>query len=393
MPERPPVSVDTLDAQSARILGVFRAAGFERVAPAMLQPAELFLDVAGESLRGRTYVFADPEGEELCLRPDLTVPTCRLHLERHGASGRAEARYCYSGSVFRTQPGGGDATHPREFRQEGLESFAVADREAAEVEVVERTLAALKAAGLSSWSLRLGDLGLFHALLDALDMPARWRTRLRHAFWRPAAFRAELRRLTSLPGAAVEGLPGELIARLDPDDAGAAEAAVADYLSTRGIELIGVRSAGEIAESLLAAALDARTPPLAAAVRDLIERYLQVRGPVGSVRLRLEAMLREQGLDISRALDVFTRRHDLLVAAGIDAPAAEFSAEFGRSFEYYSGFVFEVVVPSLGAASPVAGGGRYDSLVTAVGGAEPVGAVGAAIYSQRLALVAGEGRP
>ena len=41
------------------------AALYERIAPAVIQPAGLFLDVIGESLRARTYVFTDPDGAEL----------------------------------------------------------------------------------------------------------------------------------------------------------------------------------------------------------------------------------------------------------------------------------------------------------------------------------------
>ena len=179
--------------------GVFARAGYEPVAPAIIQPAGVFLDVVGESLRARTYVFTDPDGEELCLRPDLTVPTCRLHLERHPAAD-VPARYCYNGPAFRYQPGGADSAHPREFRQAGIEFFAAADREQDDAAVLALIVEALREAGLERFQLRIGDLGLFSALLDALPMPERWRRRLRHQFWRPEAFRAELARLTSRGG-------------------------------------------------------------------------------------------------------------------------------------------------------------------------------------------------
>ena len=78
---------EALEATSQTVMSVFTKAGFEAVAPAIIQPAGVFLDVIGETLRARTYVFTDPDGDELCMRPDLTVPTCRLHLERH-PSGR-----------------------------------------------------------------------------------------------------------------------------------------------------------------------------------------------------------------------------------------------------------------------------------------------------------------
>ena len=179
---------------------MFTRAGYEPVAPAVIQPAGLFLDVVGEALRARTYVFTDPDGEELCLRPDLTVPTCRLHLARHPA-GDVPARYCYNGPAFRYQPGGADSAHPREFRQAGIESFAAADREQDDAAVLRaHRRGAARRRALREFELRIGDLGLFAALLDALPMPERWRRRLRHQFWRPEAFRAELARLTS-PGA------------------------------------------------------------------------------------------------------------------------------------------------------------------------------------------------
>src|SRR5215468_12076311 len=108
--------VEALAAQAQRLMAAFMRAGYERIAPAVIQPAGLFLDVVGESLRARTYVFTDPDGAELCLRPDLTVPTCRLHLERHGDAS-TPARYCYAGSAFRYQPGSAGSAHPREFRQ------------------------------------------------------------------------------------------------------------------------------------------------------------------------------------------------------------------------------------------------------------------------------------
>jgi ATP phosphoribosyltransferase regulatory subunit len=50
--------------------------------------------------------------------------------------------------------------------------------------------------------------------------------------------------------------------------------------------------------------------------------------------------------------------------------------------------VFEVIVPGLGPQSPIAGGGRYDGLLKAVGAREDVPAVGAMIHTERLLSVA-----
>jgi len=382
--------IDALDGQARRLMGAFARAGYERIEPAVIQPADLFLDVVGETLRARTYVFTDLDGAELCLRPDLTVPTCRLHLERH-AQADTRARYCYSGSAFRYQPTGAGPAHPREFHQAGIESFAAPDRERDDAGVLGLIVMALREAGLRGPRLRIGDLGLFAALIGALPMPERWRTRLRHQFWRPEAFRAELARLSSGKAQAPGG-PADLIDRLDPADPAGAEALVAEHLETAGIELIGSRSAAEIAQRLLAEAADRREKPLPAETARLIEAYVAVKAPARAAVDRLAELARSRGVDLSAGLHAFARRLDLIEQAGANAADAEFSAEFGRNLEYYTGFVFEVIAPALGTRSPLAGGGRYDSLLVEVGAPMPVPAVGASIHTERLlaALDAGQ---
>lgn len=383
--------LEALEAQSARIMAAFTDAGYERVAPSIIQPADVFLDVVGEALRARTYVFADQEGAELCLRPELTVPACRIYLERHPA-GDVPARLCYNGLVFRYQPGGGSPAHPRELAQAGIESFAAADPIAADVEVLLLTLKAIRAAGVDHIQLRIGDLGLFNALLGAIEMPERWRTRLNHLFWRPDAFRAELRRLASVPAAAVEGLPEDLLADLDPGDPARAEERVGQHLEAQGLEMIGARTIAEITEILLSAAADARSAPLPPRTVDLVEDYLAIAGPVGAIAPRILELTRAHGADITAALETFQGRLARIGAGGIAIEEADFSAEFGRNFEYYTGFVFEVLSPLLGPKSPLAGGGRYDRMLKSVGARSDVAAVGAAIYTERVRLAVEGGR-
>jgi ATP phosphoribosyltransferase regulatory subunit len=383
---------EALEAQAGRITGAFVEAGYERVAPSIIQPADVFLDVVGESLRARTYVFTDQEGAELCLRPDLTLPACRIYLERH-PDAETSARLCYNGSAFRFQPGGESAAHSREFRQAGLESFAAEDAAAADVEVFLLTLKAIRIAGVNQIDLRIGDLGLFTTLLDKIEMPARWRARLKHLFWRPEAFRAELRRLSSVPAAAIEGLPPELVATLDPADPARAEELVAEYLDAHKIELVGTRGVAEIAENLLAAVADARSRPLQKKAVDLIESYLAISGPVSAVAGQVAALTKPHGIDISDALEAFERRLALISVGGFAIEEADFSAEFGRSFSYYTGFVFEVLSPKLGPKSPLAGGGRYDGMLKIAGAPKDVPAVGAAIYTERVLIAVGESTP
>jgi ATP phosphoribosyltransferase regulatory subunit len=157
------------------------------------------------------------------------------------------------------------------------------------------------------------------------------------------------------------------------------------------VELVGTRTLPEIAERVLAEVADARETPLAPQTAALIESYVAIKAPVRDAGRRIEALQRPNRIDLGPALDAFRRRLDLLEAAGIATAGATFSAEFGRDLEYYTGFVFEISVPRLGPRSPVAGGGRYDSLVADVGASAAVPAVGSSIHTERLlAVLSGE---
>jgi len=379
---------DALEMQAQRLVAAFTAVGAEYIAPAIIQPAGLFLDVVGESLRARTYVFNDPDGRELCLRPDLTVPACRVYLERD-PSASSVARFCYNGPAFRYQAVDAPKANPREFRQAGIECFGLGDRAAADVEILLAVCRAVGAAGLTDTTIRIGDLGLFQALLGAVEMPSRWRRRLAHQFWRPDIFRAELKRLVTEPATTAQGIDPALLARIDPSDPVQAEREVAAYIESGEGELIGTRSITEITAGLMDAAADLKAGPLKGATADLIQSFV---GIAGTPRQSLDAMTklaRGGGVAIDAALAETSRRLDLMEAAGLDIGAGRFAADFGRTFEYYTGFVFELVSPKLGNRSPVAGGGRYDGLLKAVGAPRDVPAVGAAIYTERVLAALG----
>ena len=383
MVAEPTASYEALQAQANAITQLFNARGYELVAPAYLQPADLFLDRMGEAIRGRTYVFTDLDGEELCLRPDVTLPACRVYLERHPKAD-VEARLCYNGPAFRYQPGGGDETRPREFRQAGIEHIGGSDRPGIEAEVTGLVVEAVRNAGLKEFSIRIGDLEMFAALVEALDIPERWRLRLHHFFLRPPVFRNLLRQLATAPAGALSEAESALVSNLDVDDPKGAEVRVAEHLGKAGIPLEGMRTLSEITERLLDRAADAREQPLPEAAVRLIESYLTVSGPAKEALERIEKETKEAGLDVDAALSAARDRLDRLEAAGLDIGALAFSAEFGRDLEYYTGYVFQIEVPGQGRAGHIAGGGRYDDLLESLGAPQSTPAVGSAIHTERL---------
>ncbi len=396
MPAETARHFEALEAQAQRLMGVFMAHGYEAVAPAVIQPAAVFLDCVGEALRSRTYVFQDPDGVEWCLRPDLTVPVCRLHLERDRA-GVTPGKYCYNGAAFRYQPKGADHSHPREFRQAGIETIGATGltEEAADAQAIGLMIAALAASGLNPKAVRIkiGDLGLVRAVFDAVEMPVRWRHRLQALFWRPQAFRAELKRLTQNPGSCASGLPPALVNALATADTAKAEALVSAHLDELRLESFGARGVSEIADELHQLALDARAKPLNPSGAEFIERYVALVAPLGDVPTQIAALARSAQIDLSAPLERLSARNAALATWGVDLAQARYAGEFGRALEYYTGFVFEISVDGLPAASPLAGGGRYDGLMRASGCARDVPAVGGAIHTERLLSTVGSAQP
>src|SRR4029077_19866720 len=117
------------DARAEALVTSYERAGAARVAPAMLQPAEPFLDLSGEDIRRRMYLTTAPGGGEFCLRPDLTIPVSLDYLASPLAGKPAE--YCYLAPVFRHRSDG-----PSEFPQAGIESFGRPDKAAADAEML-----------------------------------------------------------------------------------------------------------------------------------------------------------------------------------------------------------------------------------------------------------------
>jgi ATP phosphoribosyltransferase regulatory subunit len=381
-----------LEAQSARtrvIMDVFTGAGCDTVSPPHVQPAGLLLDVVGESVGETTFLCADRNGTELCLRTDLTVPTCLFYLRRQPEAARA-AKYAAAGTVFR-QPAADaaaadDGFDHGELHQVGLEIFNGRDPIAADVEVLDLVLDSLRRSELRSSRVRIGDVAIFRDLVAGLPMPDRWRRQLMHHFWHQRAFAAYLSRLTKSQPLR---LPAALVSVLKINDQAASVAAVRGYLDKAGTEQQGVRNVEAVTAQLLDQLRDASEPPLPLAVAAIIDSYLHIDGTPTEALVKIRKLVeRQPGLDLSASLDAFEQRLGGLADKGIRVADLTFDADFGRNFEYYTGFVFEVTAGPATARRIIAGGGRYDGLCQALGSARRVPAVGAAIYTDRLLAAA-----
>ncbi|MDE2494332.1 MAG: ATP phosphoribosyltransferase regulatory subunit [Alphaproteobacteria bacterium] len=376
-----PDDIAALDEQAAAMLAVFAGRGYTRHEPAILQPAQIFIDRSGEEIRRRTFELSDPSGRELCLRPDLTIPTCQWQVE----SGRPyPARLCYHGLAFRHRLGGG----PTQFYQAGAELLGLEDRAAGDVEMMTVAVGALRAAGLEKFEMKIGDLGLFATLVDALDVPAQWRGRLKRHFWRSGYFETLLTRMVT--GAAsdaervIDALHGLKPAELRP--------AIEALLDKEGDAPLGMRTREEIVERLMVQASDGTAPKLDAKVAETVKQVLDVSGPAPTALEQIRTLTKAVAASMEKPLAAMEARLAALAGLGVDPKSVRFVAHFGRNLEYYTGFVFEFWSRDESGPVEIAGGGRYDTLLESLGGPRGATAIGCAIRSERLLAAARRGK-
>lgn len=341
-----------------------------RLDPPALQPADLLLDLYGEDVRARAYVTEDPAEGEMMLRPDFTVPVVRMHM----ALGAEPARYAYCGPVWRAREPG--EARPNEYLQAGFELFGGADPADADAEVF--ALVAGLVAGAAP-EARTGDIGVAAAVIGGLDTAPHRRTALLRHLRRPLRFARLLRRYGA-------GHAEETAARAPLLAAVAAEGAEA-VIAGAG-QLVGLRSAEEIAGRLARLAEEARTPPLAPAELALLDAVLAVAAPMPAALAALRDLAPEAPA-LGPACDRIEARMAALARRGIDPGRLPFDAGFGRSkLEYYDGFVFELAAPGRPDLPPLAEGGRYDSMTARLGAGRGIPATGAVILPEAL-LAAG----
>jgi ATP phosphoribosyltransferase regulatory subunit len=370
------------DARAETLLSSYERAGYVRVAPAMLQPAEPFLDLSGEDIRRRMYLTTAPDGDEFCLRPDLTIPVSRDYLASRAAG--KPAGFCYLGPVFRHRADG-----PAEFLQAGIESFGRSDKAAADAEMLSLGLEATAHYGVASPDIQIGDVALFAGLVAGLDLPPAWKRRLIKDFNRKSNLAQDLDRLVLGGNNARPEYQGVLAALAGSDPKGA-HALITDLLSIAGINAVGGRSVGEIAGRFLEQSALGASARLPRDVRDLIERFLAIQDNPDGAAATLRALTKDANMMpvLAPALDQFERRTGFLEARGIDVERVRFSTAFGRGFDYYTGLVFELTDPER-TGDPLVAGGRYDDLLTRLGASDPIPAVGFAVWIERLAIYGG----
>jgi ATP phosphoribosyltransferase regulatory subunit len=378
------MTVDAVDnvSQKAAIAKTFSMKGYMPIEPNVIQPAEPFLDLSGEDIRSRIYMFTDPFGRELCLRPDLTIPTCLHYLEDRKTG--VIKKYAYEGVAFRCQDS--KSTKPNEFSQSGIELIGEETGPGLDSQIIALTIEACRSAGVKAIDLMMGDLGLFAAFIEALDIPQHWRERLRRSFWQPSHFGALLASLCEKKGK----LEGAVAVLAKQGNEGALET-VSGLLDLAGLDAVPGRSIENVTKRLMEKAKDAAAEPVSEDMIACIEDYLKIAGAPIDCLKEIEKLARDHKINIDPAMADASLRFEALGEIFEGLANVTFATEFGRGFEYYTGFVFELT-SRYSVDGQIAGGGRYDDLLLRLGADSRVPAVGAMIRNDRLAeVIAKEG--
>ena len=227
----------------------------------------------------------------------------------------------------------------------------------------------------------MGDLAVFPAFVDALDLAPGLADALKRAFRQVGGVSALLK---AKPKQAAHGLA----ARLKGASPAEAKAIVADIFALSGIQPQGTRSIDEIVEGLLAQAADAEYGGAPDLARQTLESVMAVDCAPEQAADALLAIARQAGIDgvepVLTRLDARVAR--MREAAPAFMQAARFGTPFGRRFNYYDGFLFELFRPGESSGRrPFGAGGRYDTLLSKLSnGAVDASAIGGVVRPDRL---------
>ena len=347
---------------------VLASGGFARLDPPMLERADLFIRKSGGEIAGSLYAFADPGGVSVSLRPEFTPSIIRWHVENEPADG-GERRYRYSGPVFRY----GEGARFRQFHQAGAELIGVPGADG-DFEILRTAAACLRSAGADDFRVRIGHVGVLRDALDSRGISERARTFILSnvgEITRGADGEARLLKKAAAAGLVLEGrnhapLPSSRPPNGGIDQDSPALAALENSISGP----TGRRSAERILSRLIMRRSQAAS---AADFRAAVRNAARLAGCAESADprtalARAKTVLRDCGASTD-SLGELEDTLDRLRNAGMRDDSIELDFSFARGLAYYTGVVFEFAGAD-GGAYPLGGGGRYDDLVKAFGGAD-----------------------
>ena len=336
------------------IIKTFKSNGFVLSEPDVLLDSDYIIERSGEKFRSSMLTFNSEDGKTMCLRPDLTVASCISFLQKKSFS-----KIYYSGQAYRrSNKKGSNFIND----QLGIEILGSKNQTQDDYKVISTILSSVKKIKKKKIKIKVGDISLFKRLINALDMPERWKLRLIRHFWRPSYFEELLKRLeknTDIDAVTFDEDKKRFyeMKKLDQD------------------KIIARRSISEILKRFDKKLKDPRSFTDGKKIVKIIKTFLQINCKLSELDEKLLDFAKKNNLKTN----IFKDFKSILSLKKINQDIL-FIANFGRDVEYYTGIVFEV----FSGNKEIARGGRYDDLLKSLGAKKNIPAVGAAINLKNI---------
>ena len=336
------------------IIRTFKSNGFTLSEPDVLLDSDYIIERSGEKFRSSMLTFEREDGKVMCLRPDLTVASCIGYLQK-----KSPSKIYYSGQAYRRS--GNKGTNFIN-DQLGIEILGSKNKIQDDFKVISTILSSAKKIKRKKIKIKVGDISLFKSLINALEMPERWKLRLIRHFWRPSYFEELLKRLeknTDIDAVTFDEDKKRFyeMKKLDQD------------------KIIAGRSVSEILKRFDKKLKDPRSFTDGKKIVKIIKSFLQINCKLSKLDEKLLDFTKKNNLK----KNIFNEPKSIFSLKKLNQDIY-FIANFGRDVEYYTGIVFEV----LSGKKEIARGGRYDDLLKSLGAKKNTPAVGAAINLKNI---------
>ena len=340
---------------SDSILKTVKSNGFKYIELPSVIEANHIVQRSGESFRKFIFSFTDQGGNELCLRPDLTIVSCLRYLENNL---KGKEKIFYNGQAYRKSENKKDSIVRN---QVGFEIIGSRNEKNDDKEIINTSLKSLKNFNYSSGEITIGNVEIFNLLISKLDIPKRWKLRLSRHFWREDYFNDLLKRL-------------ETNSDVDPTIVEIDKKRYFRMLKDDQSTIIANRTINEILSRFDKKIKDPRRPSKGRNISKIIKEFLKIKCPINNAAKVLNKFFKKYKINL-----LVDQRYFPISKNKINKLNVTFSAAFGRQLEYYTGMVFKIDVKSKSKIINCCNGGRYDKLISDLGSKKQTPAVGAAL--------------
>ena len=340
---------------SEKILRSVKSNGFKHIELPSVIETNHIVQRSGESFRKFIFSFIDQTGNELCLRPDLTIASCLRYLENNL---KGKEKIFYSGQAYRKSENKKDSIIRNQI---GFEIIGSQSEKIDDKEIINTSLKSLKNFKYSSGTITIGNVEIFNLLISKLDIPKRWKLRLSRHFWREDYFNDLLKRL-------------ETNSDVDPTIVEVDKKRYLKMLQENQASIIANRTIKEILERFDKKIKDPRRPSRGRNISKIIRDFLKIKCPINKAAFELNKFFRKNKINL-----VVDQKYFPILKNKISKLNVVFSTSFGRQLEYYTGMVFKIDIRSKSRIINCCNGGRYDKLISDLGSKKQTPAVGAAL--------------